>query len=94
LRANESKILPEFLFTFVQSNYFMNHLVENQTGANYPAVSDGTILDSPIPVPPLPEQEQFAAVVRRAESLRGRAGESERQVEGLFQSLLSEAFRG
>ena len=43
--------------------------------------------------PPLPEQEQFAAVVRRVESLRARAGESERQGESLFQSLLSEAFR-
>jgi hypothetical protein len=37
---------------------------------------------------------QFAAVVRRVESLRGRAGESARQGEGLFQSLLDEAFRG
>jgi len=42
--------------------------------------------------PPLPEQEQFAAVVRRVESLRARAGESERQGEGLFQSLLAEVF--
>lgn len=28
------------------------------------------------------------------ESLRGRMGESERQVEGLFESLLAEAFNG
>jgi type I restriction enzyme S subunit len=92
LRVNENKILSEYLFAFVQSNYFVDYLVENQTGANYPAVSDGIILDTPIPVPPLPQQEQFAAVVRRVESLRARAGESERQVEGLFQSLLAEAF--
>jgi len=45
-----------------------------------------------VPIPPLPEQEQFAAVVRRVEALRGRAGESARQGEGLFQSLLSQAF--
>ena len=45
-----------------------------------------------IPLPPLPQQEQFAAVVRRVESLRARAGESERQGEGLFQSLLAEVF--
>ena len=35
---------------------------------------------------------QFAGVVARVESLRGRMGESERQVEGLFESLLSESF--
>jgi type I restriction enzyme S subunit len=48
--------------------------------------------DLNIPVPPLPEQEQFAAVVRRVESLRGRAGESARQGEGLFQSMLARTF--
>ena len=43
----------------------------------------------------------FAGVAARAacrarrdiESLRGRMGESTRQVEGLFESLLSESFR-
>jgi len=37
-------------------------------------------------------QEEFAGVVARVESLRGRMSEGERQVEGLFESLLSEAF--
>ena len=44
-------------------------------------------------------QEELAGVVARVESLpvpvrwgRGRMGESTRQVEGLFESLLSEAF--
>ena len=52
------------------------------------------------PVPPLSLQEEFAGVVARAvvepsrdiESLRGRMGESTRQVEGLFESVLHEAF--
>ena len=34
----------------------------------------------------------FAGVVARVESLRGRMGEGERQVEGLFESLLAESF--
>ena len=34
----------------------------------------------------------FAGVVAWVESLRGRMGESTRQVEGLFESLLAEAF--
>ena len=37
-------------------------------------------------------QEEFAGVVARVEGLRGRMGESTRQVEGLFESLLAEAF--
>jgi len=39
-------------------------------------------------------QEKFAGAVARVESLRGRMGESERQVEGVFESLLSESFGG
>jgi len=47
-------------------------------------------------------QEKFAGVVARAlcracrdiESLRGRMGESTRQVEGLFESLLAQSFDG
>jgi len=39
-------------------------------------------------------QEEFAGVVARVESLRGRMGESTRQVEGLFESLLAESFGG
>jgi type I restriction enzyme S subunit len=44
--------------------------------------------------PPLSLQEEFAGVVARVESLRGRMGESTPQVEGLFESLLSESFGG
>ena len=34
----------------------------------------------------------WMVVFARVESLRGRMGESTRQVEGLFESLLAEAF--
>ena len=37
---------------------------------------------------------RIAGVAARVESLRGRMGESTRQVEGLFESLLSESFGG
>ena len=37
-------------------------------------------------------QEEFAGVVARVESLRGRMSEAGRQVEGLFGSLLAESF--
>ncbi len=45
-------------------------------------------------LPPLSLQEEFAGVVAWVESLRGRMGESTRQVEGLFESLLNQSFGG
>jgi type I restriction enzyme S subunit len=44
--------------------------------------------------PPLSLQEEFAGVVRRVEALRARMSEAERQIEGLFESLLNQSFRG
>ncbi|MEW6030246.1 MAG: restriction endonuclease subunit S [Chloroflexota bacterium] len=55
-------------------------------------INIGIVKPIPIPVPPLNLQEGFAGVVARVESLRGRMSEAERQVEGLFESLLSESF--
>jgi len=45
-----------------------------------------------IPAPPLPLQQQFAALVERVERLRSIQRESLRQSEHLFQSLLHQAF--
>jgi hypothetical protein len=36
----------------------------------------------------------WMVVLARVESLRGRMGESTRQVEGLFESLLAQSFDG
>ena len=36
----------------------------------------------------------YEGEVARVESLRGRMGESERQIENLFESLLNESFQG
>ena len=45
-----------------------------------------------IPLPPLAEQEHFATIAACYERLRSQAREVERQVEGLFQSLLALSF--
>ena len=57
-----------------------------KSGLNFDDVRSLTVFN-----PPLSKQEGFAGVVARVESLRGRMGESERQVEGLFESLLSQS---
>ena len=41
-----------------------------------------------------PVRSELAGVVARVEPLRGRVGESAGQVDGLFESLLSESFGG
>ena len=64
-------------------------MVHGQTRAR---VSMGGLAELPIPVPPLPLQQQFAALVERVERLRSVQSEALRQAEHLFQSLLRSAF--
>jgi len=47
-----------------------------------------------IPLPPLPLQQKFAALVKRVERLRAVQREALRQAEHLFASLLHRAFSG
>jgi type I restriction enzyme S subunit len=62
------------------------------TGSAQPKLNASNMEKIRVINPPLSLQEEFAGVVARVESLRGRMGESARQVEGLFESLLAEAF--
>jgi type I restriction enzyme S subunit len=64
----------------------------SERGAVMPGLNMEIIKNLAVPVPPLGLQKAFASVARRGASLRGRMGESTRQVEGLFQSLLHGTF--
>jgi type I restriction enzyme, S subunit len=72
--------------------FFSGIVASRGSSTTLPILKKSEFEEIAIPVPPLPEQKQFAAVVRRVESLRGRQAESARQGEGLFQSLLSQSF--
>jgi type I restriction enzyme S subunit len=59
-----------------------------------PYISQEKILEKFVPFPPLPEQQEFAALVEKVESLRARQRQSEQELEQLFHSLMQRAFRG
>lgn len=69
--------------------YLVPGMVHGQTRAR---VSMGELADLPIPVPPLPLQQQFASLVEKVERLRAVQREALRQAEHLFASLLHREF--
>ena len=93
-RVDKTRVNPIYIHALYRSQFAKSEIMKRAKTATMTTIGQDTIYELPCPIPPLPEQEQFTAVVRRAESLRGRAGESERQGEGLFQSMLSKAFLG
>ncbi len=87
--------LPKFLQAcFLYHPRVLEQMGGSERGAVMPGMNMEIIKNLVVPVPPLSLQEEFAGVVARVESLRGRMGESARQVEGLFESLLAESFGG
>jgi type I restriction enzyme S subunit len=82
-----------YLLHYLRSDPFSKKVSElAETRTNIPKVNRDELSEQFIPLPPLSLQEEFAGVVARVESLRGRMGESIRQVDALFESLLAEAF--
>jgi len=92
----EQKVcLPKFLQAcLLYHPAVLKQMGGSERGAVMPGLNMEIIKNLVVPVPPLNLQEEFAGVVARVESLRGRMSEAGRQVEGLFESLLSESFGG
>ncbi|SCK50654.1 type I restriction enzyme, S subunit [Variovorax sp. HW608] len=91
LRATP-RVLPEYLYFFVQSGHFIRQLDKLAKGALYPAVSDSCVLDQMIPLPPLEKQRGIVDMLlcaRRA--LRQRREIRERTAQ-LLPALYGDAF--
>jgi len=95
VRLDTKKVIPEFFENYLLSpeakDYFL--MASKQT-TNLASINMTQLKRLPVPVYPLSLQEEFAGVVARVEGLRGRMSEAGRQVEGLFESMLSESFDG
>jgi type I restriction enzyme S subunit len=91
-RPNSKLANPEYIVHLLWWMAQSGGLVDSTSQVTFAHLTGEKLKELVIPVPPLSLQEEFAGVVARVESLRGRMGESTRQVEGLFESLLAEAF--
>ena len=92
LRPAPGKLDGGYAFQWVKSQAFVNDMVGKATGASYPAVSDRIILESKIPLPPLPEQGRIAAILDQADALRAKRQEALAQLDSLTQSIFIEMF--
>jgi len=91
----KKNVLPEYFVAFLNMPYY-KHLFQERCkkAIGQSNISPTLLREFPVMIPPLSEQERFAQVVRRVEALRRRQAESARQGDGLFQSLLHQAFNG
>ena len=92
LRPDNNKLCCNYLFHWVKTSAFVYDMVSKATGASYPAVSDRIVVESPIPLPPLPEQRRIAAILDQADALRAKRREALAQLDSLKQSIFIEMF--
>ena len=92
LRPSRGKLDSSFLFHWVRSKPFVENMIRQATGASYPAVSDGIVRKSLIPVPPLPEQRRIAAILDQADALRAKRRAALAQVDEMAQAIFVEMF--
>lgn len=73
LRPIPELLSGDFLFFWVQHPVFVESLSDLVKGALYPAVTDNQVLTQYIPLPPLPEQERIAALLKQRLAAVARA---------------------
>jgi len=63
LRPNPEKAVSRFLYFLLRCDFIVDAIASHESGASYPAVSDGNVLDCEIHLPPKSEQQKIAAVL-------------------------------
>lgn len=91
LRAS-TRLDARYLFHWVRTSAFVLDMVLKATGASYPAVSDGIIKDSLIPLPPLDEQRRIATILDHADHLHLCRQKALSGLERLERSLFVDYF--
>ena len=92
------KVIPDWLFYSTLSPEFIGQLTERMRGANYPQVSDRDVLESVIPLPPIPEQRRIVRRIdecmERIYEIRALHSDALAEAQSLLPAVLNELERG
>lgn len=89
---NTECIERNYLFHYVTSDIFTQHLMKITTGANYPAVRDQDVRDSIIPLPPKSTQLAIVSELDKISELIRLKKEQLKDFENIAQSIFYEMF--
>ena len=93
VRLNQSALIPTFFAAFLRSPFAKSYFLRcSKQTTNLASINMTQLRATPTPLPPLPLQQKFAALVECVEHLRAVQREALRQAEHLFQALLHRAF--
>lgn len=92
LRAKKDILDSSYLFHWVKTSNFINDMVSKATGQSYPAVSDKTVLNSEIPLPPIEEQRRIASILDKVDTIRQKRQQAIAKLDELLQATFIDMF--
>jgi type I restriction enzyme, S subunit len=95
VRCYQSQMLPEYFASFLLTQgarlYFLRCAKKT---SNLASINMTQLRALPVPVPPLPLQQEFGERVKEIRELESAQARSRARLDALFASLLDEAFKG
>jgi type I restriction enzyme S subunit len=88
IRANY-KSDGQYLFYYVSSPQFIDRLSTLQKGTAYPAVTDKIVFNEKIPLPPLSEQKQIAALFQSIETAMEQVDGQEKNLKAFKKMVVN-----
>jgi type I restriction enzyme S subunit len=89
IRSDIKKAEPRYLFQVCLSDYFTNKLLLLSSGTTYPIVKNKDVLSIEIPLPPLEEQKQIAALFQSIETAIEQVDGQEKNLKALQKYLVN-----
>jgi type I restriction enzyme S subunit len=92
LRSDKSKVDPRYLYAHLLTDGFIARMGRLERGAGYPAVRETDVFASPLPLPPLPEQQRIAQVLSTVQEAIAQQERLIRTTAELMQALMQKLF--
>ncbi len=94
LRTDNDMLNNEYLYYYLQTDYFISEMGKLQAGASYPAVRDIDVKNMKIPVPKLDEQINIANVFKGIDEKIKFVSQRQKSLNSLFNTLLNQLMTG
>ena len=91
-RLNQELINPRYLFWYTRLDEYWNWVKLNQSGAAQPGINAKKYGSLQIPLPPIQEQNAFAAFVEQTDKSKSAVQQSIAELEELKKSLMQKYF--
>jgi|CXWL01.1.fsa_nt_gi type I restriction enzyme S subunit len=92
LNPRQHQMDAAFASYFLRSPVVLAAVSNAMAGANLPRINEESLLEIPVPVPPLAEQERLVKLLDEADELRKLRTQADRRIADLIPSLFHEMF--